>query len=300
MSLFPYFTEKHLFNPAKKEVIIDDITYPVLVDGAGDINFLSVAGATLLQRTFSSNFKKLGKFYSTDLYWTEDYELKDISDITMNKIVDDIFKVAEQLKLEKYILIGHSAYGIVALEAAKRGKPDLKGVIMIGTPVACNAQIIEIAQKHFEDTASSGRKVNDKIRKQYYATIKKPNESEISFNAYEAQSARYWGDYNVKHDFLKRLWKGVAPSNDISNLFFSELLPKHHTAINMHNVNVPVLLAGGKMDYDCIPLLCWPEFLQPKKFKIVDCGDVGHWPQYESSEIFDREIKLWLKENFAE
>jgi pimeloyl-ACP methyl ester carboxylesterase len=166
---------------------------------------------------------------------------------------------------------------------------------MVGTPTESNAKIAKANDEYFQQYASSPRKENDILRKKHYAKIKKPSDSEISLSAYESCSARYWGDFTISHEFLEELWQDVEIDDTICKHFFNNLLPHHVTAKDIDKINVPVILLGGRQDYDCLPLKLWKDYPEPSNFTIIDCGDVGHWPNIEDPEIFDQAIERWLK-----
>ena len=128
----------------------------------------------------------------------------------MQQIIVDIFAVIKQLNLNNPVLFGHSNFGIVATEAAKNLAANIAGVIMMASAPAWNQSVIQFAHNYFDKYASVERKANDKLRKEQFQLIKKPDESEISLNYYEADSARYWGDFNITRKFLEKLWDGIA------------------------------------------------------------------------------------------
>src|SRR5688572_2110555 len=101
-----------------KDIYLDDKAYPVYLDGDGKNPCLCIGIGSLMQKTLSQRFKNIFSVYSTDLYWINKNRLLDPSQLTMEKIIDDIFSVIEQLDLKNPTLLAHSAYGIVALEAA--------------------------------------------------------------------------------------------------------------------------------------------------------------------------------------
>ena len=278
-----------------KNVIVDHKTYPVTIQGNGGISALSVGGATLCSRTLSLTFKQLTSFYACDLYWPAKFKIDNPEALTIDKIVDDIFSVIDQLELKELILFGHSAYGIIALEAAKRGDPRIKAVIMVGTPTEINQKIADDNNQYFEGFASLDRQENDRLRKEHYAKIRKPTDSEISLNAYESFSARYWYDYNISREFLEELWQDVEIDDNICNHFFGTLLPGHITATDIEKITIPVILLAGQYDYDCLPLILWKNYLKPANFTIIDCENTGHWPMIENSKSFDTAIEKWLK-----
>lgn len=279
-----------------RHVTLRGATYPVSVTGSGQKDCLCIGIGSLMQRTLSQNFNKMFSVYSTDLYWTQQQRLADCTQLTMQQIIDDIRTVIKQLNLIKPIIVAHSAYGIVALEFAKEHGADIGGVIMVGSPPAWDDNVIAFARKYFDEHASLERKANDQARRDNFKLIKQPGESDISLNAYEADSARYWGDFNIKRTFLDDLWRGVEADDAIMNHFFCVILPKNDLAKNIVLIDIPVLLAAGRLDFDCVPLELWRHASQPSNFTIIDCGEVGHWPHLENSAMFDSEVERWIRE----
>jgi pimeloyl-ACP methyl ester carboxylesterase len=279
----------------KINITLDNKEYPITIQGSEEIACLCIGIGTLMQRTLSDKFKELVTLYSCDLYWIETHSLENPHNLTINKIIDDIFRVIELLRLKNLILLAHSVFGIIALEAAKRSHPAIKGVIMVGSPPAWNNHVIQYANDYFEKHASLERKNNDKIRKENFLKIKKPIESEVSLNAYEANSARYWADFNISRQFLEELWKDIEVDDKICAHLFDTLLPNHDLVINIDKISIPVILFGGKLDYDCVPLELWKAHPKPSNFTIIDCGNTSHWPHFENSALFDAAIENWIK-----
>ncbi len=285
---------QNINNIEQRFVVLHDRKYPVLIQGSGKIPCLCIGIGSLMQKTLSPEFKKLFIVYSTDLYWVNKDRLQDASQLTMQRIIADIFEIIKQLNLTNPILFGHSNFGIVAAEAAKNPEVNIAGVIMMASAPAWNITVIQMAREYFDQNASAERKANDQQRKQQFQLIKKPNESEISLNYYEADSARYWGDFNISRQFLEKLWFDIEVDDDIINHFFNRLLPKHDLAMRINKITVPVILLAGQFDFDSIPLILWQQFPQPPHFTMVDCGKVGHWPNIENPTIFDNAIKNWI------
>jgi len=276
-------------------VHLNGTQYPVLIDGSGSIPCLSLGIGTLTQRTMSEYFKKLCTIYATDSYWLKDNPLADASKLTMQKFVDDTTILIAALKLEKPVILAHSGFGMAALELAKQKKDLLRGIIMIAATPCWNTQMIEQTNALFDKVASSDRKANDLKRKEHFAKIRKPRESELSLNTYESCSARYWGNYNVSREFLEKLWAGIEPDDAICDQFWGVVLPSYNLAKDIDKVSIPVILLAGHLDFDSMPLELWKTYPKPPNFTIVDCGQVGHWPQLESPELFDDGIDKWVR-----
>ncbi len=286
-----------LASARTKMISLRGQAYPATIDGKGKIPCLSIGTGMLMQRTFSKRFKDIFTLYTTDTYWIKKGKIPNPKSLTMKDIVDDILETAKQLDLKDYILVGNSCFGIVAIEAAKRQDPRIKGVMAVACAPRWNAEGNAFTKKHFEETASPERLESHKKRWAAFEKIRQPNESEVSLNFYEADGAKYWADYNVSREKLEELWHDVEAEDDIMNHFFGHLLPHFDLAPGMDKVEVPVVVSGGKYDYDSLPLLQWDNFPKPKKFTMIDCGEAGHWPHYENSEVFDRESFKWLKAN---
>jgi pimeloyl-ACP methyl ester carboxylesterase len=270
-------------------------SYPVSIDGTGKIAAICIGLGSNMQMTLSARLKQKLKIYSSDLYWIASQSLVQPESLTMQDLVNDNLKMIAQLNCEKPLLIGFSCYGILTLEIAKHLGTKLRGVILVSTPPMWNEAVIAQAQNYFEKHASEARKLNDAKRKAHFATIRKPNESIVSVNAYEADAARYWQDYNISRDFLELLWHNIQVDDAIINHFFSTLLPAHDLAVDLDNITIPIILLAGQLDFDSIPLLLWQTYPKPNNFTIVDCGETGHWPNLEAPDFFDTTIVGWVE-----
>lgn len=269
--------------------------YFIHVDGNGDMPVFSIGIGSHMQMTLSKKLKEFITVYSSDLYWVHNKKLQHPESLTIDDLVNDFIDVLEQLKLKNCILIGFSCYGILALEIAKKMPSQIKGVILVSTPPTWNEEVIARAQMHFNQHASHERKLNDAKRKEHFAKIRKPNESIVSINAYEADAARYWKDFSISRELIELIWQGITADDKMINHFFSDLLPSHKLEVNMQKIAIPVILFAGQMDFDSIPLVLWKDFPKPRNFTIIDCGETGHWPNLENPELFDGEFIKFLE-----
>lgn len=132
--------------------------------------------------------------------------------------------------------------------------------------------------------------------KKHFEKIRQPNESLGSVNAYEADAARYWKDFNVSREFFELLWQGIHVDDHIINHFFSNILPRHDLKKNLDQVLLPVVLFAGQYDFDSVPLALWDSFPKPKYFTQINCVESGHWPQLECREFFEEKLIDWLEQ----
>lgn len=270
--------------------------YPVTIAGQG-MPMLAIGIGTLCQRTLSDRFKKYFKLYATDLYWVKEHGLPDPQSLTIDRIVDDITQLASSLQLPKFFIFAHSAYGIVALEFAKKYSQLLYGIIMSGTPPNSNPHVAAINNAYFEKHADAHRKMIDRQRREQFA-----QEDHTSFTSSERFLREYiWRDaprYWYIPDFdCSAVWKDIV-LDEVIDHFFATIMPKVDVRIQLAQVKCQVFLAAGDSDYDCCPFL-WKDIGNlPSKMVISRFEKSGHWPHYEEQALFDERIENWLTQNF--
>lgn len=104
-------------------IVLHNHVYPVTKEGAGELACVCIGVGSLMQKTLSASFKEEVTLYSADTYWGNHHPLPNPRSLTMKDLIDDIFEMTRQLKLKEHILLSHSCYGILAIEAAKRQVP---------------------------------------------------------------------------------------------------------------------------------------------------------------------------------
>lgn len=268
--------------------------YPVVITGHG-IPCLSVGIGTLMQRTLYNRFKTHFEVYSSDLYWDYRYRLEYPALLTMEQMIQDWALLAEELKLSSYIILAHSAFGIAALEFAKKNPPSLKGIIMVGTPVNSNEQVAATNQRYFENYACADRKKIDQERQRQFASLDFSyiNLSKFLQKYIWQEAPRYWHDPAFD---CTPLWKDIQVDDALLAHFFTDILPGHDVQVGLEKIKCPIFLAAGMSDYDCCPWM-WEEVKnKPSKMTIHKFEKSGHYPNYEESDLFENKIESWLKE----
>ncbi|MBN9343302.1 MAG: hypothetical protein BGO76_05910 [Caedibacter sp. 38-128] len=256
---------------------------------------LAIGTGILTQRSLSPGFFDHFNVYASDLYFVKEQALSDISSMTMDKIIEDIKAWGQALDLKKYALFGHSAFGIVALEFAKKYPELITHLIMTGTPVNSNPQIAAYHDQIFQAQADAKRKQIDAERRAQVAqedlTAFSPSERWRREYIYR-DAPRYWHipDYDCSH-----LWEGINLDRFVE-MFFTNILPNIDVKKNLAELQIPIFLAAGLSDYDCCPWL-WQDLPnRPSSMRIEYFKKSGHWPQYEEPELFNQKIKEWINQ----
>ena len=277
---------------ATAAITIDGKQYPVKIAGQG-LPLLCIGTGTLDQRALSHEFKRHFRVYSSELYFDKRYTPDTVESLTIDKIIDDYSSMAEQLGLSSYFLFGFSAFGLIALEFAKKYPDRVRGIIMVGTPPNSNPTVGARNNAYFEQHAEPLRKSIEAERR---AEIAQEDLSKLDFNArfkrlYIYRDApRNW----FKPDFdCSDIWKDIEVGKAME-LLFAHLLPKLDVMQDLEQIQCPVFLAAGLSDYNCWPIT-WKEMNLPPHMTIVEFAESGHWPHYEEQAKFDAAILVWLK-----
>jgi pimeloyl-ACP methyl ester carboxylesterase len=276
-----------------RDIDLQGKIYPVKKIGQG-IPCLVIGIGTLFENTLSPTFFAHFETYISDLYWVTDHALTNPSSVTMDTLVDDIKSLGEALELSQYIILAHSAYGIVALEFAKKYPHLASGIIMVGTPVNLNPQVAEQNNRIFEQQADQDRKRIDAERRTQIASedLNSLNTSERFLREYIYRDApRYWHDSSYD---CTPIWKGIVLDKLIDH-FYSTILHAVDVTTHLSSISTPIFLAAGVSDYDCCPWL-WNNVKDlPPRMAISIFDESGHWPHFEKPEVFDERILQWVK-----
>ena len=294
----PSFPNSSSSHESLQIVTLHQRDYPIRIEGNGPFACLSIGTGTLIPNMLSDRFKETFTVYSSDLYWDQDYKIAHPERLSLEQMALDLISVAQQLGLKKYVVLGHSCFGILALEVAKRDA-HVQGVIMAASCPAWNEETWKFTKEYFEKHADAGRKANDEKRRAHYELVKKPTDSEISLTVYTRDSAKYWANYEIDDKTIQAVWRGLVPDDGIVNHFFCDLLPKHLVEEGLENVVCPVLLLGGPYDFDSLPLETWKTHPATKilgeKLTVIECPHSGHWPNIEDQTIFDQTTQEWVE-----
>ena len=146
----------------------DEITKGIIpVEGAelryvmeGNGTPLVAMGSSLyLPRALSKELRKHFTLICVDTRWLAPKNtLEDISQLTMSMLIDDIEQVRKFIGFDKIAVLGHSAYGLLAFEYARRHPAHVTHIIMHGTAPYEGARLQKASDEYWESHASKERK----------------------------------------------------------------------------------------------------------------------------------------------
>jgi len=284
-----------------REIILVNLhgkKYPITIEGTG-IPVLVMGTGNLVLNSLSAKFKQHFKVYATELYFDARYALQDRNSLTLDNMLDDIKNLAETLGLSNYLIFGFSAFGIVALEFAKKYPHHAAGFIMAGTPLNSNQEVALQNNKIFQQYAHPQRKILDAERRELLA---QEDLSSLEFHqkflreyTYGA-SPRYWHQADFDCTLL---WQGIV-LDEVLEHFFASIIPGVDVKEELETIQEPIFFAAGLSDYDCCPAQAWGALKNKPPHMVLSIFEQsGHYPQYEESELFDNRVLAWARENFS-
>jgi len=243
-------------------------------------------------KSFSANFRSHFQCTFIDCRFNVPSAVADtINPFNINSAVEEIESIRKALNLPKFILVGHSIFGLIVLEYAQQYPQHISHVIAIGTIPEISQNRTIHANNYWNDSASTERK---ELFKNNWVILTKDSLSKLSpSDAYiasvVANAPKRWYDstYN-EHQLLS----GVPYNVPVLNQLFAQDFFLFSDSVK---IKPPVFLAMGKYDYGC-PYFAWERHLgmfNDITFQLFNYS--GHNPHTEEAAKFDSLVINWIK-----
>ena len=243
-------------------------------------------------KAFSSTFKSHFQCIFIDSRFNDTSALADtLTPFTIEAAVEEIEAIREALKLNKFILVGHSVLGIVVLEYSQHYPQYLSHVIAIGTMPEISQNQSILASNFWKDSASVKRKewLNRNWTNLTKDSLSKLSPADAFIARVMANAPRRSYDSTFNEGRLLADQKYNIPV--LNQLFDQDFyLFKDSTKIIP-----PVFLAMGKYDYGC-PYFDWYQNLDMFNditFQFFNYS--GHVPHAEEADKFDSLVIGWIE-----
>jgi pimeloyl-ACP methyl ester carboxylesterase len=219
----------------------------------------------------------------------------DVSEFSLDRLVDDLELVRTTLGLGRVVAIGHSGNSYMALEYAKKYPASVSHVVMIGIAPDLSDASTQAADQYWQKVASPERKAaleanTRRITDEHLAQLP-PDEAFVQ--NYVRRGPRIWYD---PHFDPTPLFEGVEINMQMVNHVWGKLFKEIDITRGLDDLDRPVFLALGH--YDCIvaPPSSWDPITPLFKDVTVRVFEKsGHTPQYEEPELFDEELMSWIR-----
>ena len=217
-----------------------------------------------------------------------------------DKLVDDIFGLADALSLERFALVGHDWGGAIAWPAALRGDPRLTRLAIINAPhpVIMQKSVIEDS-----DQRAASQYINAFRTPGFEKTIEAMGVEtffEKSFSRHadlslisEAEKQRYLADWSQPGALTAMLnWyramRRMVPPPGVTVLIPDWVLKP------FPKVRVPTLVIWGMQDRALLPLQLNGLDELVEDLTIVRLPDAGHFAPWEAADDVATAVKSFL------
>jgi proline iminopeptidase len=279
-----------------ESVILNGIKLNYHIEGQG-IPCIVYGFPKLYQRAFSKNLRDHIRFIFAETRMCVPTDtMIDWKKVTLDALVDEIDQIREALHLRTILIFGHSSFGIIAAEYARKYPDHTAGVIMSGTEPCTPKNAAELYAKFWDSTASEERKriYADKWKNNPIDKFKDLPPSERFIKRLINEGPKEF--YDARFD-CSTLFEGCTWNFDGINQYFGAILPGYDMT-NGRTIKTPIFLASGKYDYYCLPYTLWDERVgQFPDFTQVVFEKSGHYPMYEEPSTFDKSLLDWLKKH---
>lgn len=209
---------------------------------------------------------------------------------TVDAAVEDLEAVRAALGMSRFVLVGHSIQGTVALAYALRYPQHVSHVVAIGATPELSATFQAAVEEHWMTEASPERKA---IHERNRAALTEealskvaPGEAVVADIA--ADAAKRWHDPRFDERPLLSLDRWNVPV--VMQMFGSE----YRLFRGDEQVGVPAFLAMGRSDF-AVPHAVWePYRARFRDLTLAVFDRSGHTPQVEESQAFDSRLLAWL------
>lgn len=255
---------------------------------------LVIGSALYYPRTFSQNLRNHLQLIFMDHRGFAPSTVTDTKHFELDILLDDIEAMRQHLKLENFIIVGHSGHGYMALEYAKKYPQHIAQVVLIAMGPDQSDASHQAAAQYFEDTVNPEQKAFlERDMQQLRADIESdPSRRFVHFCV--RLGARSWYDYAYN---ARALWDGVIVNNAMFDYVWGTVFANLDITKGLKDFNKPVFLALGHFDFLVAPFFSWnPIRSQFKDLTIKVFCKSGHTPQLEEPELFDAALLRWLSE----
>ncbi len=270
---------------------IDGFKLKYLTEGTGP-DVLVVGSAVYSPRSFSQNLHKSLRLHFVDYRgFAEGPKVE----LTFDTLLDDLECFRQKLGLQKCIVVGHSAHGLLALEYAKKYQEHVSHVVIIGMPPHMRSDHLVMAQNNWEESVCPDRKAaferNMKMMPDEKLNQLPRDQWFLQMNFRNVPKS--WYNYNFNST---PLWQGVKPNPHVLDQMYLRFAREIDVSQGLESFNRPVLIVYGRFEFLVAPVQSWDP-LRPKfkNLTIRIFEKSAHSPQHEEPDLFDAELLKWLK-----
>jgi proline iminopeptidase len=209
------------------------------------------------------------------------------ADLTFDVLAADLEAVRRALGVARVAVMGHSIFGLLAVEHARRCPDSVSHVILVGTPPTGDmASLLAASKAFFDERASDERKrvLRDNIAALPAGATPAQQllaQTPMRFFDPRADGAAVFDGAEVRPELIPHVMTRLAPGWDVR--------------AGADGVRAPVLVALGRHDY-VVPHVLWDDAARALPRAAVHVFErSGHQPFFEEPAAFTEVVDAWMK-----
>lgn len=266
---------------------IDDAVLHYVCEGTGE-PVLILGSSIYYPRTFADSMRNSCRLICADLRHFSDAGCTTTSATDIEIYVRDIEEIRTTLGLRKFVLLGHSHHGNVAIEYANRYPDAISHLVLVGTPPGNVHQTLTAARMFWERCASPTRK--ERLRQNLQSLAESGSGDFVA--RYVAEGPMYWYDPEYNGSWL---WRDV-PVNLPQLTAFKQFFVDYDFGTRLEALRMPVLAIIGQCDFVVPPSMWERRATHPSNLTLKYFNKSGHTPQLEEPDLFTNVLLDWMEQ----
>ncbi|AJS58693.1 alpha/beta fold hydrolase [Paenibacillus sp. IHBB 10380] len=278
-----------------QSVISDGFELNYCIKGLGR-PVLVVGSSVYYPRLFSENLYKEFQFIFLDHrgFVKPPCALEPEDDI-LDKVLDDIETARQALKLEDFIVLGHSGHAFMALEYAKKYPEHVQKVVLLNSAPTNSPERQQQSFSFFDENADPARKRQFEQDIALLESDIKQDPERRFVHMCIRMGAHSFYDYTFDAVYM---WNGVYTNMPIIDYLWGNTFGKLNMIQSLASFDKPVFIGLGRYDYLVAPVSLWDSIdnTDGGKVKKVVFERSGHNPMFEEPHSFDTQLIEWINE----
>ncbi|MFI2130549.1 alpha/beta hydrolase [Lysinibacillus fusiformis] len=214
-------------------------------------------------------------------------------DYTLEKIVDDIEQARQLLKLEHFIILGHSGHAFMAMAYANTYPQNVRKVILLNTATTNSQERQQQSLSFFDANASVARKKQFERDIAFLAQDLKKEPERRFVHMCIRMGAHSFYDYSFN---ATAMWEGVYTNMEVIDYLWGRAFAEQDLLQLTRSFPKPVFVGLGRYDFLVAPVSLWEAIEDTSQVKKVIFEQSGHNPMFEEPELFDEQLINWINE----
>ncbi|MGE7597047.1 alpha/beta fold hydrolase [Lysinibacillus fusiformis] len=276
-----------------QKIICDGFELHYCIKGQGE-PILVVGSSVYYPRLFSENLSQHFQLIFLDHrgFVKPPRPLKQ-EDYTLEKIVDDIEQARQLLKLEHFIILGHSGHAFMAMAYANTYPQHVRKVILLNTATTNSQERQQQSLSFFEANASVARKKQFERDIAFLAQDLKKEPERRFVHMCIRMGAHSFYDYSFN---ATAMWEGVYTNMEVIDYLWGRAFAEQDLLQLTRSFPKPVYVGLGRYDFLVAPVSLWEAMEDTSQVKKVIFEQSGHNPMFEEPELFDEQLISWINE----